>query len=94
VLAPDVTATTDNAINVPVTDNQNNQATEEKKYSQADIDAMIGKRLATERRSGNENKHNVLLKRKSLKLYQLHPLINMSLLKPMQKHWHIGKPKN
>jgi len=50
VLAPDVTATTDNAINVPVTDNQNNQATEEKKYSQADIDAMIGKRLAREQR--------------------------------------------
>ena len=51
VLAPDVTATTDNAINLPEKiENQNNQATEEKKYSQADIDAMIGKRLAREQR--------------------------------------------
>jgi len=49
--ASEVTATSENAINVPEKiENQNDQATEEKKYSQADIDAMIGKRLAREQR--------------------------------------------
>jgi cytidylate kinase len=49
--ASGVTATSENAMNAPETiENQNDQATEEKKYSQADIDAMIGKRLAREQR--------------------------------------------
>jgi hypothetical protein len=49
--ASEVTAISENAINAPGTiENQNDQATEEKKYSQADIDAMIGKRLAREQR--------------------------------------------
>jgi len=50
-LAPDVTATTDNAINAPeVADNQQTEQQEEKKFSQAELDAMIGKRLAREQR--------------------------------------------
>jgi len=49
--ASEVTATSENAMNAPeVVENQNDSATEEKKYSQADIDAMIGKRLAREQR--------------------------------------------
>jgi hypothetical protein len=49
--APEVTATTDNAQNAPVVaENQDGNAQEEKKYSQAEIDAMIGKRLAREQR--------------------------------------------
>ena len=48
--APEVTATPENAENAPeVVENQNDQV-EEKKYSQAEIDAMIGKRLAREQR--------------------------------------------
>jgi cytidylate kinase len=49
--ASEVTATPENAMNAPeVVENQNDSATEEKKYSQTDIDAMIGKRLAREQR--------------------------------------------
>lgn len=49
--ASEVTAISENAMNAPETvENRNDQATEEKKYSQADIDAMIGKRLAREQR--------------------------------------------
>jgi cytidylate kinase len=49
--ASEVTATSENAMNAPeVVENQNDLVTEEKKYSQADIDAMIGKRLAREQR--------------------------------------------
>jgi hypothetical protein len=49
--APEVTATTDNAQNAPVVaENQDGSTQEEKKYSQAEIDAMIGKRLAREQR--------------------------------------------
>jgi hypothetical protein len=47
----DVTATPEVAESTPeVAENQVDQATEEKKYSQAEIDAMIGKRLAREQR--------------------------------------------
>jgi len=47
----DVTATPEVAESTPeVAENQVEQATEEKKYSQAEIDAMIGKRLAREQR--------------------------------------------
>ena len=49
--APEVTATTDNAINAPeVADNQQTEQQEEKRFSQAELDAMIGKRLAREQR--------------------------------------------
>jgi len=49
--ASEVTATSENAMNAPeIVENQNDSATEEKKYSQTDIDAMIGKRLAREQR--------------------------------------------
>jgi hypothetical protein len=48
--APEVTATPEAIENAPeVAENQPEQA-EEKKYSQAEIDAMIGKRLAREQR--------------------------------------------
>jgi hypothetical protein len=47
----DVTATPEVAESTPeVAENQIDQAIEEKKYSQAEIDAMIGKRLAREQR--------------------------------------------
>ena len=49
--APEVTATPEIAESTPeVVENQNEQTPEEKKYSQAEIDAMIGKRLAREQR--------------------------------------------
>jgi hypothetical protein len=49
--APEVTATPEIAENAPeVVENQSEQTSEEKKYSQAEIDAMIGKRLAREQR--------------------------------------------
>ena len=49
--APEVTATTDSAQNAPeVTENQPEQTPEEKKFTQAEIDAMISKRLAREQR--------------------------------------------
>jgi hypothetical protein len=48
--APEVTATTENALNAPeIAENQTEQV-EEKKFSQAELDAMIGKRLAREQR--------------------------------------------
>ena len=48
--APEVTATTDNATNAPEVADQSNEQVEEKKFSQAELDAMIGKRLAREQR--------------------------------------------
>ena len=49
--APEVTATPETVENTPeVADESKEQAAEEKKYSQAEIDAMIGKRLAREQR--------------------------------------------
>ena len=49
--APEVTATTENAQNAPeVAENQPEQTAEEKKFTQAEIDAMISKRLAREQR--------------------------------------------
>lgn len=48
--APEVTATTDQAQNAPEVAEQSNDQPEEKKFSQADLDAMIGKRLAREQR--------------------------------------------
>jgi hypothetical protein len=48
--APEVTATPENAETAPEVAEQSNETVEEKKYSQAEIDAMIGKRLAREQR--------------------------------------------
>lgn len=48
--APEVTATTDQAQNAPEVAEQSNETPEEKKFSQAELDAMIGKRLAREQR--------------------------------------------
>ena len=49
--APEVTATPESANNAPeVAENHDDKATEEKKFSQAELDAMIGKRLAREQR--------------------------------------------
>lgn len=49
--APDVTAISDNAQNAPeVSNDQQPEQQEEKKFSQAELDAMIGKRLAREQR--------------------------------------------
>ena len=46
-LAPEVTATTDTAsIEPEITENSQEQVPEEKKFTQAELDAMIGKRLA------------------------------------------------
>jgi hypothetical protein len=57
--ASEVTATPENAMNAPeAVENQDGQATEEKKYSQAEIDAMIGKRLAREQRKWEREQAN------------------------------------
>lgn len=48
--APEVTATTDHAQNAPEVAENQNETPEEKKFSQAELDAMIGKRLAREQR--------------------------------------------
>ena len=48
--APEVTATTDNALNAPEVAENQAETPEEKKFSQAELDAMIGKRLAREQR--------------------------------------------
>jgi hypothetical protein len=48
--APEVTATPENAENAPEVVESQNEQVEERKYSQAEIDAMIGKRLAREQR--------------------------------------------
>jgi hypothetical protein len=48
--APEVTATPENAVNAPEVVETQNETPDEKKYSQAEIDAMIGKRLAREQR--------------------------------------------
>jgi hypothetical protein len=51
VPVPEVTATTETVEDTPVVaDESKEQPVEEKKYSQAEIDAMIGKRLAREQR--------------------------------------------
>jgi hypothetical protein len=48
--APEVTATSDNANTPEVVESHEEQTPEEKKFSQAELDAMIGKRLAREQR--------------------------------------------
>ena len=48
--APEVTATPEAIENAPEVADESKEQPEEKKYSQAEIDAMIGKRLAREQR--------------------------------------------
>lgn len=48
--APEVTATPDTAINAPEVVDQSEKTAEEKRFTQAELDAMIGKRLAREQR--------------------------------------------
>jgi hypothetical protein len=48
--APEVTATTEPAVTAPEVADQSNEQPEEKKFTQAELDAMIGKRLAREQR--------------------------------------------
>lgn len=48
--APEVTATEDQASNAPEVAENQGETAEEKKFSQAELDAMIGKRLAREQR--------------------------------------------
>ena len=48
--APEVTATTDQAQNAPEVADQGGETAEEKKFTQAELDAMISKRLAREQR--------------------------------------------
>ena len=48
--APAVTATTETAQTAPEVADQSSETAEEKKFSQAELDAMIGKRLAREQR--------------------------------------------
>lgn len=48
--APSVTAAPDNVQNSPEVADQSNEASEEKKFSQSDLDALIGKRLSREQR--------------------------------------------
>lgn len=48
--APEVTATPENANTAPEVAEQSTETPEEKKFSQAELDAMIGKRLAREQR--------------------------------------------
>ena len=61
--APEVTATPDQAQNAPeVAESQPEQTPEEKKFSQAEIDAMISKRLAREQRKWEREQQAKLAK--------------------------------
>jgi hypothetical protein len=65
--APEVTATPEAIENAPeVAENQPEQA-EEKKYSQAEIDAMIGKRLAREQRKWEREQQQRQAEQQTLK---------------------------
>ena len=64
--APEVTATTDQAKNAPeAAENQHEQTQEEKKFSQAELDAMIGKRLAREQRKWEREQQAKLAERQA-----------------------------
>ena len=63
--APEVTATTDQAQNAPEVAEQNNEQHEEKKFTQAELDAMIGKRLAREQRKWEREQQAKLAERQA-----------------------------
>lgn len=65
-LAPEVTATTDTAsIEPEITENSQEQVPEEKKFTQAELDAMIGKRLAREQRKWERDQQAKLAERQA-----------------------------
>ena len=65
--APEVTATEDQASNAPeVAENQQEQTAEEKKFTQAELDAMIGKRLAREQRKWEREQQAKLAERQAV----------------------------
>lgn len=63
--APEVTATTDQAQNAPEVAEQSNEQPEEKKFTQAELDAMIGKRLAREQRKWEREQQAKLAERQA-----------------------------
>ena len=68
-LAPEVTATTDTAsIEPEITENSQEQVPEEKKFTQAELDAMIGKRLAREQRKWERDQQAKLAERQASQL--------------------------
>jgi hypothetical protein len=64
--APEVTATTDQAQNAPEVADQGGETAEEKKFSQAELDAMIGKRLAREQRKWEREQQAKLAERQAV----------------------------
>ena len=63
--APEVTATTGQAQNAPESADQSNEQPDEKKFSQAELDAMIGKRLAREQRKWEREQQAKLAERQA-----------------------------
>ena len=63
--APEVTATTDQAQNAPEVAEQSTEQHEEKKFTQAELDAMIGKRLAREQRKWEREQQARLAERQA-----------------------------
>lgn len=63
--APEVTATTDQAQNAPEVAEQSTEQHEEKKFTQAELDAMIGKRLAREQRKWEREQQAKLAERQA-----------------------------
>jgi hypothetical protein len=63
--APEVTATSDNAQNPPEVADQSGETAEEKKFTQAELDAMIGKRLAREQRKWEREQQARLAERQA-----------------------------
>ena len=63
--APEVTATTDQAQNAPEVADQGGEQHEEKKFTQAELDAMIGKRLAREQRKWEREQQAKLAERQA-----------------------------
>ena len=63
--APGVTATTDQAQNAPEVADQSGETAEEKRFTQAELDAMIGKRLAREQRKWEREQQAKLAERQA-----------------------------
>lgn len=65
--ATDVTATSEQvSVSPEITENQEEVVQEEKKFSQAELDAMIGKRLAREQRKWEREQHAKFLEQKAV----------------------------
>ena len=63
--APEVTATTDQAQNAPEVADQGGETAEEKKFTQAELDVMIGKCLAREQRKWEREQQAKLVERQA-----------------------------